>query len=317
MQTTCCAERCCVNSKPVGKWTVWQIIGIIGVFAAVGGGYAISGGKFAVILHSIGPELLTILGAGCMTVLISNELTTIRKILAGVRKIFAGSRWRKSDYVDALCLVFLLTRVARQEGNMALEKHIENTGSSPIFQRYTRLCGDSALICFIADVFRSITMNFTDPHTVGEMMETELEKRHHEELRAPKALSSMADALPALGIVAAVLGVVKAMGAISEPPEVLGHMIGSALVGTLLGVFLAYGLVGPLAARLKGVLEEEATMLGVVRQVIVSHLEGLAPQLAVEVGRKSVPSRFQPSFEELDEVVNEAAKSVRAKAEGV
>ncbi|HQT75719.1 MAG TPA: flagellar motor stator protein MotA [Rhodopila sp.] len=281
----------------------------------MGTGYAISGGKFAVILQAIGPELLTILGSGVMTVLISNEMSTIKKILGGFKKIFAGSRWKKSDYVDALCLVFLLARVARQEGNMALEKHIENTESSPIFQRYTRLSTDPSLITFIADVFRSITMNFTDAHTVGEMMETELEKRQHEEMRAPKALSMMADSLPALGIVAAVLGVVKAMGAISEPPEVLGEMIGSALVGTLLGVFLAYGLVGPLAARLKGVLEEEASMLGMVRQVIVSHLEGLAPQLAVEVGRKSVPSRFQPTFEELDEVVNEAAKSIRAKAD--
>jgi chemotaxis protein MotA len=135
-------------------------------------------------------------------------------------------------------------------------------------------------------------------------------------MRAPKALTMMADGLPALGIVAAVLGVIKAMGSISEPPEVLGHMIGSALVGTLLGVFLAYGLVGPLAVRLKGVIEEEATMLGMVRQVIVSHLEGLAPQLAVEVGRKAVPSKLQPSFEELDQVVNEVAKSVRAKVDG-
>jgi chemotaxis protein MotA len=294
---------------------VWQIVGIFGVFAAIGTGYTLAGGKFAVILQAVGPELLTILGSGVMTVLISNEVATIRKIIGGMRKIFAGSRWKKADYVDALCLVFLLARVARQEGNMVLEKHIENTESSPIFQRYTRLNADTSLIRFISDVFRSITMNFTDPHTVGEMMETELAKRHHEDMRAPKALTMMADGLPALGIVAAVLGVIKAMGSISEPPEVLGHMIGSALVGTLLGVFLAYGLVGPLAVRLKGVIEEEATMLGMVRQVIVSHLEGLAPQLAVEVGRKAVPSRLQPSFEELDKVVNEVAKSVRAKVE--
>lgn len=158
-------------------------------------------------------------------------------------------------------------------------------------------------------------MNFTDPHTVGEMMETEIEKRHDEEMRAPKALNSMADALPALGIVAAVLGVVKAMGAINESPEILGHMIGSALVGTLLGVFLSYGLFGPLAGRLRGVLEEEARILGMVRKVITSHLEGLGPQLAVEVGRKSVPTRFQPSFEELDQIMSETAKSARAKAE--
>ncbi|PPQ27621.1 flagellar motor stator protein MotA [Rhodopila globiformis] len=294
---------------------MWQIIGIIGVFAAIGTGYTISGGKFAVILHAAAPELLTILGSGSMTVVIGNDLSTLKKLLGGFKKIFAGSRWKKGDYVDALCLVFLLTRVARQEGNMALEKHIENTDSSAIFQRYTRLTADRSLVAFIADVFRSITMNFTDPHKVGEMMETELEKRQHEELRAPKALTTMADSLPALGIVAAVLGVVKAMGAISEPPAVLGEMIGSALVGTLMGVFLAYGIVGPLAVRLKGVLEEEAMLLGMVRHVIVAYLEGLAPQLAVEVGRKSVPSHFQPSFEELDQVVTEAAKSIRTKSD--
>jgi chemotaxis protein MotA len=292
-----------------------QMIGIAGVFAAIGLGYTISGGKFGVILGSIGPELLTILGSGCMTLLISNEMATIKKVAGGFKKIFAGPRWRKADYTDALCLIFLLVRVARQEGNVALEKHIDNPSSSSIFSRYPRLCADKALISFIADVFRSITMNFTDPHTVGEMMETEIEKRHDEEMRAPKALNSMADALPALGIVAAVLGVVKAMGAINESPEILGHMIGSALVGTLLGVFLSYGLFGPLAGRLKGVLEEEARILGMVRKVITSHLEGLGPQLAVEVGRKSVPTRFQPSFEELDQIMSETAKSARGRAE--
>jgi chemotaxis protein MotA len=293
---------------------MWQVIGIAGVFLAIGSGYAISGGHFAVILEAVGPELLTILGAGSMTLLIANEIGTVKKIVGGFGKVFKGPRWRKGDYLDALCLVFLLVRVARQEGNMALEKHIEDPAGSAIFGRYKRLAADPALVAFITDVFRSITMNFTDPHTVGEMMETEIEKRHEEEMHAPRALSTMADALPALGIVAAVLGVIKAMGAISESPEVLGRMIGSALVGTLLGVFLAYGLIGPIAGRLRSVLEEEGSMLGVVRQVITSHLEGLAPQVAVEVARKRVPGRFQPSFEELDQMISETARSMR-KAE--
>lgn len=197
---------------------------------------------------------------------------------------------------------------------MALEKHIEDPGSSVVFSRYPKLSADRTLIAFITDVFRSITMNFTDPHTVGEMMESDIEKRREESLLAPKALNTMADALPALGIVAAVLGVIKAMGSINESPEVLGHMIGSALVGTLLGVFLAYGLIGPIAGRLRSVLEEEAAMLGIVRQVITSHLEGLAPQVAVEVGRKLVPGRFQPSFEELDQTIGETARSMRKEA---
>ena len=292
---------------------MWQAIGIAGVFLAIGSGYALAGGHFAVIIHAVGPELLTILGAGCMTVLIGNEIGTVSRVVGGLMKIFSGARWRKADYLDALSLVFLLVRVARQEGNMALEKHIESPDQSAIFSRYPRLRGDRALMSFITDVFRAITMNFTDPQTVGEMMETELEKWHQEDLRAPKALSTMADALPALGIVAAVLGVIKAMGAISESPEVLGHMIGSALVGTLLGVFLAYGLVGPMAARLRGIVEEESMMRGMVRQVIISHLGGLAPQVAVEVGRKSVPSKLKLSFEELDQTISEAAKSMRTK----
>jgi chemotaxis protein MotA len=292
---------------------MWQVIGIAGVFLAVGAGYAISGGHFAVLLGAAGPELLTILGAGCMTVLIGNDFGTVRHLFGGLPKIFAGPRWKKADYQDALCLLFLLVRVARQEGNMALEKHIESPAQSSIFSRFPRLVADKFLISFIADVLRSVTMNFTDPHTVSEMMEAELEKRHHEELRAPKALSTLADGLPALGIVAAVLGVIKAMGAISESPDVLGHMIGSALVGTLLGVFLAYGLVGPLAARLRGVLEEESAMPGLVRHVITAHLSALAPQLAVEVGRKVVPSHMQPSFSELDEALSELAKVTRQK----
>jgi len=292
---------------------MWQVIGIAGVFLAVGTGYAISGGHFAVLLEAAGPELLTILGAGCMTVLIGNDIGTVRHVFGGLLKVFAGPRWKKADYQDALCLLFLLVRVARQEGNMALEKHIESPEQSAIFTRFPRLAADKFLTSFIADVFRSITMNFTDPHTVGDMMESELEERHHEELRAPKALATMADALPALGIVAAVLGVIKAMGAISESPDVLGRMIGSALVGTLLGVFLAYGLIGPLAVRMRGVLEEEGAMPGLVRHVITAHLGALAPQLAVEVGRKVVPSHLQPSFSELDDAVGELAKGTRQK----
>jgi chemotaxis protein MotA len=292
-----------------------QLIGLVGVFGAIIAGFMLEGGKFGAIMHAVGPELLIILGAGMMTMLVSNEFSTIRKLLGKFKKIVSGPTWRKSDYIDALCLLFLLARIARQEGNMALEKHIENPSTSIVFSRYPRVCADDHLVAFITDVFRSITMNFTDPHKVGEMMESEIVKRHHEELLTAKALSTVADALPALGIVAAVLGVIKAMAAINESPEVLGAMIGSALVGTFLGVLLAYGVVGPIAGRIKGVIEEEGLMLSVVRQVIVAHLEGLGPQLAVEVGRKSVPTRIQPSFAELDRVVSETGKAVRTKAE--
>jgi chemotaxis protein MotA len=291
---------------------MWQLIGLAGVFAAIGVGYTIEGGSFAVVFDALGPELLIILGSGAMTVLVGNEMATVKAIIGGLRKVAMGPRWSKRDYTDALCLVFLLVRVARQEGNLALERHIENPAGSPLFSRYPRLSADTALLTFITDVFRSITLNFTDPHKVGEMMDVEIDTRQHEELRAPTALATMADALPALGIVAAVLGVIKAMGAINESPDILGHMIGAALVGTFLGVFLSYGLIGPIASRLRSVLVEECVILVVLRQVITSHLEGLGPQLAVEVGRKSVPRRFQPSFEELDQILTETARSTRA-----
>jgi chemotaxis protein MotA len=302
-----------VGSK---KSAMWQLIGLVGVFVAIGLGYTIEGGSFGVVFDAIGPELLIILGSGSMTLLIGNEIATVRAILAGMRKVATGPRWGRGDYTDALCLVYLLVRVARQEGNLALERHIENPASSPLFTRYPRLCADPSLVSFLADVFRAITLNFTDPHKVGEMMDTEIDTRQQEEMRAPTALSTMADALPALGIVAAVLGVIKAMGAINESPDILGHMIGAALVGTFLGVFLSYGLVGPIAGRLRSVLQEESVMLGMLRQVVTSHLEGLGPQLAVEVGRKSVPMRFQPSFEELDQLLGETTRSARTRPDG-
>jgi chemotaxis protein MotA len=295
---------------------MWQLIGLVGVFAAIGVGYTLAGGKFGVIIDAVGPEMITILGPGMMTLLISNEMSTVKAVLGGFKKVVAGPCWGRDDYADALCLLFLLFRVTRQEGNLALEKHIEDPATSPVFGRYPRLAADHHFVSFVADVFRAITLNFTDPYKVDEMMESEIDKWHEEDMRAPKALSTMADALPALGIVAAVLGVIKAMGAINESPDILGHMIGTALVGTLLGVFLSYGLFGPIAGRLKGVLEEEGIMLGIVRQMITSHLEGLGPQMAVEVGRKSVPTRFQPSFDELDRMLTETARNARAKGEG-
>lgn len=294
---------------------MWQLIGLAGVFVAIGLGYTMEGGNFGVIADAVGPELTIIFGAGVMTLLIANEFGTVVKLLTAIRKVASGPRWRKDDYMDALCLLFLLARVARQEGNLILEQHIEAPSSSVIFNRYPRLCSDPSLLFFVTDVFRGITLNVTDAHKVGEMMEIEIEKRRHEDLLIAKALSTMADALPALGIVAAVLGVIKAMGSINESPDVLGRMIGSALVGTFLGVLLAYGVVGPIAGRIKGIVEEEGSMLGMVRQVIMSHLDGLGPQLAVEVGRRSVPTRFQPSFTELEFVVSEVARSVRTKVE--
>ncbi|MGH7211973.1 MAG: flagellar motor stator protein MotA, partial [Acetobacteraceae bacterium] len=287
---------------------MWQVIGIAGVFGAIGLGYILEGGHFAVIFAALLPELLIIAGCGCATLLIANDSATLRGLAVNGKKIFTGPCWGRADYMDALCLMFLLLRVARQDGNLVLERHIENPAGSAIFARFPRLLAAPHLVVFVTDVFRSITLSFTDPFEVGEMMEHEIEQRHREDLRGAKALATMGDALPALGIVAAVLGVIKAMASISEPPEVLGQMIAGALVGTFLGVFLAYGLVGPMAGRVRGIVEEEKAMLTVIRAVIAAHLHGLAPQLAVEVGRKAIPTALQPGFDEVDELLRGAVR---------
>ncbi|EFH13739.1 flagellar motor stator protein MotA [Teichococcus cervicalis] len=290
-----------------------QIVGILGVFVAVFGGYLIAGGKMGVILGALGPELMIIGGSGFMTLLIGGDMALVTKTMKSFGKVFKGPSWNRKDFSDLLCLLYLLLRTHQKEGAAKLEKHIEKPEASAIFSRYPRLLRDPALSGLICDTLRTITLNNKDPHRVGEMMETAIEKRHSENIKPAKAIQTMADAFPALGIVAAVLGVIKAMGAISESPEVLGRMIGAALVGTFLGVFLSYGLVGPMSGRLKLILEEERKMLDVTRAVITSYLENLSPQICVEVGRQSVPSKLQPSFDQMEEQLREAG---RVKTDG-
>jgi len=192
----------------------------------------------------------------------------------------------------------------KMKGMIALEAHIEKPSESSIFKRYPKISKDHFALDFICDTLRMMTMSLEDPHQVETAMEKLLEKHHHESLIPSGALTTMADGLPALGIVAAVLGVIKTMGSITEPPEILGGMIGGALVGTFLGVFLAYGLVGPIAVRLKGIVDEEAQFYHVIRDILVAHLHGNSAQVSVEIGRGSVPSLSQPSFAQLEEALN-------------
>jgi chemotaxis protein MotA len=222
----------------------------------------------------------------------------------GLGKVFAGAKWKASDYRDLLSLLFLLTKTMKSKGVIALESHIEKPHDSTIFQKFPKIMKDHFAIDFICDTLRMMTMNLEDPHQVEDAMEKQLEKHHHEALHPAHALQSMADALPALGIVAAVLGVIKTMGSITEPPEVLGGMIGGALVGTFMGVFLAYGLVAPFAARLNGIIEEDAAFYKIIQSVLVAHLHGNAAQISVEIGRGSIPSEAQPSFVEMEEALN-------------
>jgi chemotaxis protein MotA len=285
---------------------MFQIIGIVVLFATVFGSFIMSGGKLPVILNALPHELMAIGGAGVAAFLISNSMTTIKATGAGVAKSFAGPKWKSSDYRDLLSLLFLLTKTMKSKGVIALESHIEKPSESTIFARYPRLTKDHFATDFICDTLRMMTMNLEDPHQVEDAMEKQLEKHHHEALAPSHALQSLADALPALGIVAAVLGVIKTMGSITEPPEVLGAMIGGALVGTFLGVFMAYGMVGPIATRMKSIVEEEAAFYRIIQSVLVAHLHGNAAQISVEIGRGDIPTPAQPSFLEMEEQLSAA-----------
>ena len=208
-----------------------------------------------------------------------------------------------------LTLLFTITKMIKSKGILVIEAHIEKPEESNIFQKYPKILADHFAVDFICDTLRMLSMNLDDPHQVFDAMETQLEKHHHEHMEPQHALQTMSDGLPAVGIVAAVLGVIHTMGSVTEPPEVLGGMIGSALVGTFLGIFLSYMMVGPFANRLKQVVNEEHQFNIIIRDILVAHLNGNAPQVSVEIGRGSVPSKMQPSFFELEEALNSAGEA--------
>jgi chemotaxis protein MotA len=270
------------------------------------GSYLVSGGSMEVLVEALPFELWTIGGAALASFLMANSMHELKHALGGFKKIFAGSAFRKGDYVDLLSLLYFLCRLATTKGNMALEPHIEKPEESAAFQKFPKVLANRFASAIICDYLRMVGMNADDPNQIEDVLARELKKTLHEELHGAHALQAMADALPALGIVAAVLGVIKTMSHIDRPPSELGAMIASALCGTFLGVLLAYGLAGPLAARLQSVIEEEAKYYEVIRAVLITHLHGNAPQVSVESGRKMVPNEHMPTFVELEEAVQSA-----------
>ncbi len=283
---------------------MFQIIGLLVVFGMVFGGFTLAGGHFDIIVKALPFEFMMIGGAAVGAFLIGNAFGTVMQTLKDFGKLISGAKWKQQDYVDLLTLLFQLTKTMKTKGVIALESHIEKPHESSIFSAYPKIMKDHFAVHFICDTLRMMTMNLEDPHQVEDAMEKQVEKHHHEAAGPAHALQTMADGLPALGIVAAVLGIIKTMGAIDSPPNVLGAKIGSALVGTFLGVFLAYGMVGPMAARLDQIYEEESIFYQIIQAVLVAHLHGNAAQISVEIGRGNVPSAFQPSFMELEEAVS-------------
>jgi len=277
--------------------------GLVFLFFCVFGSYLASGGSMDPLTHSLPFELWAIGGSALATFLMSNSMHDVKHTLGGFGKILKGSAYHKAEYVELLSLMYFLVRLASTKGNMALEPHIEKPSESSAFQKYPKVLGNHHACDLICDYLRMVGMNADDPNQIEDVMARELKKTLAEEQHPAHALQSVADALPALGIVAAVLGVIKTMSSIDQPPAVLGGMIGGALVGTFLGVLMAYGMVGPCAARLKSVVDEEAKFMEVIRAVLIAHLNGNAPQVSIEAGRKMVPNEFMPSFAELEEAV--------------
>ncbi|MBE9607396.1 flagellar motor stator protein MotA [Acetobacteraceae bacterium H6797] len=279
--------------------------GLVFLLAMVFGGYIIAGGKFDIILHSLPYEMMMIGGAAVGSFVMSNSMHDIKHVLGGFKKILKGCRFHKEDYQELLSLLYYFVRLAQTKGAMSLELHIERPEESPAFQKFPKIMADSQAVKMICDYLRMVGMNADDPHQIEDIMASELKKLKAEEAHAAHSIQAIADALPALGIVAAVLGVIKTMAAIDQPPAILGGMIGGALVGTFLGILLAYGMMGPMAARLQGVVDEESRYYDVIKAVLVAHLHGNAPQVAVEAGRKTAPSHSMPSFQELEGALQE------------
>jgi chemotaxis protein MotA len=278
---------------------MFGIIGIVVIFVMVFGGYLLAGGHLDIILKALPFEMMMIGGAAVGAFLVSNDLAAIKQTVRDVGKVFKGPKWKPADYRDLLCLLFELIRLAKSNP-VGLEEHIENPGASPIFARYPKIAKDHEAVDLICDTLRAAAMNYDDPHQVEEVLAKRIEAQRHHGLHPSHALQSVADALPALGIVAAVLGVIKTMGAIDQPPEILGKMIGGALVGTFLGVFLAYGIVGPFAQRLRTVAEEDGHFHALIGEVLVANLHNHPPHICIEVGRQNAPHHVRPGFSDLE-----------------
>ncbi len=292
-----------------------SVIGMLVVLGMVFGSYAIAGGNIRVILEALPFELMIIGGAASGAFMISHKTSTIKKALADFGKCIKGTKWSKKDYEELLCLLFLITKTIKTKGILVIEEHIENPTESSIFSKFPKILADKFVVSFICDTLRIITMSLEDPYQIEDNMQRQLDKHAHEILAGADALQNTSDALPAIGIVAAVLGVIKTMAHIDQPPAVLGGMIGSALVGTFLGVFLSYCFIGPFSNKAKAIHTQDLQFLFIIRDVLIAHLKGNAPQVSVEIGRGNVPGVYQPTFFELEDamkdlkVENKEAKS--------
>lgn len=290
---------------------MFAIIGILIVFGAVAGGYLMEHGHIKVLLQPA--ELVIIGGASIGTVLVANPLHILKQIVSGITGVFGGSKFTKQRYLETLKTLYDLLNKARREGLMTLENDVEDPSKSPILSKNAALLNNHHVRDFLCDTLR-MAITGAEPFDLDQMLELDLEVHHHEAGQPVAALSSMADSLPGLGIVAAVLGVVITMGALGGPPEEIGHKVAAALVGTFLGILLCYGLVGPVAANMAKLAEDERAYLHVLRVLMISFLKGTAPIMAVEVARRAIPGHVRPSFQEVEKVCRSGGTAAGAAA---
>jgi chemotaxis protein MotA len=277
---------------------MFAIIGIVVVFGAVLGGYLMEHGNVKVLIQPA--ELLIIGGAAIGTVLIANPVHILKEIAAGIGSVFGSSKFSKQYYLDSLKMLYDLLNKARREGLMALENDVEDPEKSPVFSKYPAFLKDHHARDYVCDTLR-MAVSGTEAFDLDQLLDLDMEVHQHHAAQPISSLSTMADSLPGLGIVAAVLGVVITMGALGGPPEEIGHKVAAALVGTFLGILLCYGLIGPIAANMAKAADEEHAFLHVMRVMIISFLKGTAPIMAVEVARRAIPGHVRPSFKKLEE----------------
>src|ERR1700729_2170346 len=282
---------------------MFVIIGIVVVFGAVVAGYLMEHGNLKVLVQPA--ELVIIGGAAVGTVLIANPLHILKAIVGGLAGAFGGSKFGKDKYLDTMKMMYELFSRARKEGLMALEADSDGPDKSPVFSKYPKFLKDHHALHFVCDTIRLAAGGGVEPFDMDQMMELDMDIHHQQATLPIAALSTMADSLPGLGIVAAVLGVVITMGALGGPPEEIGHKVASALVGTFLGILLCYGLVGPVSSNMAKAVDDEHAYYQVLRVMIVAFMKGTAPSMAVEIGRRAIPGHVRPSFQDAEKFIKD------------
>ena len=291
---------------------MFSIIGIVVVFGAIVAGYLMEKGNLLVLMQPA--ELVIIGGAAIGTVLIANPLHILKSMVGSIAGVFKGSGFGKKRYLDSLKMLYDLFSVARRGGLGAIETDLEDPKKSKIFSTYPAILKDHHVCNFICDTLRTASSGAVEPFDIDQMMELDMEVHHHDAAQPVAALNTMADSLPGLGIVAAVLGVVITMGALGGPPEEIGHKVAAALVGTFLGILLCYGLLGPIAGNMSKMADEEHAYYYVLRVSMLAFIKGVAPILAVEIGRRAVPGHVRPKFQELESLCRSKGAAAGASA---